>query len=199
MPTSADRRTEKGFTLLEVMVAVGLLGLVILPILRVRQIATRSAYNASHLVTALSHAEQLLSDYALNWREIDNLEGEIEEEAGNRRRTEAVYRYLVTMKEYDLSTGLNVYDDEMDDDVFSDYEQGLLPGDAGIPPEDEDEERGNPHRVRRYEITMFWPSWGANESESDKDESLDELTIEGFLPRVYEDEEKEADEEDTEP
>jgi prepilin-type N-terminal cleavage/methylation domain-containing protein len=195
MPTSAERHSERGFTLLEVMVAVGLLGFVILPILQVRQVSSRKAYNASHLVIALSHAKQLLADYTLDWREIENLQGEIEEPTGNQRVTQAVYTYLITMKEYDLATGLNVYDDELDDDVFSDYEQGLLPGDAGRPPEDEDEERGNPHRVRRYEITMFWPSWHADESGDDEDDALDQLIIEGFLPRVYEEEEEDDDEE----
>ena len=182
MPTSAERRSERGFTLIEIMVTVALLGVVILPILQVRQVSTRKAYRASRLIMGLSHAEQLLADCALELREFEGQEGEIE--------NDPTFTYAITLKEYDLSTGLNVYDDELENDVFDDYEQGLLPGDAGVPPDDEDEERTSPHRVRRYKITVFWPSWNAPSSDDEDDDALDELTIEGFLPRVFEDEEE---------
>lgn len=186
MPTSAEGRSERGFTLLEIMVTVALLGLVILPILQVRQASTRKAYRASRLIMGLSHAEQLLADCALQLRELEGLEGEIE--------SDPAFTYSMTLKEYDLSTGLNVYDDELEDDVFDDYEQGLLPGDAGLPPDDEDEERSSPHRVRRYKITVFWPSWDAPSADDEDDDALDELTIEGFLPRVFEEEEEDDEE-----
>lgn len=191
MPTSAENRRERGFTLLEVMVTVALLGLVILPILSVRQVSTRKAYKASRLIMGLSHAEQLLADCALELRELDGREGDIEDDP--------TFTYTITLKEYDLSTGLNVYDDEINDDVFSDFERGLLPGDAGIPPDDEDEERSSPHRVRRYEITVYWPSWDAPGSRAadDDEEALDELTLEGFLPRVFAEEEDPEDEDES--
>ncbi len=186
MPTSAEGRSERGFTLLEIMVTVAMLGFVILPMLQVRQTSTRKAYRASRLIMGLSHAEQLLADCALEVRELEGLEGEVE--------GDPTFTYEMTLKEYDLSTGLNVYDDELEEDVFDDYEQGLLPGDAGVPPDDEDEERSSPHRVRRYKITVFWPSWDAPGADDEDDDALDELTIEGFLPRVFEEEEEDDDE-----
>jgi prepilin-type N-terminal cleavage/methylation domain-containing protein len=187
MQTSAEQRHQRGFTLLEIMVTVALLGTLILPILQVREVCTRKAYKASQLIKGLSHAEQLFADCVFELRELEDQEGQIE--------SDPLFTYSMTLKEYDLSTGLNVYDDEVDDDVFSDYEEGLLPGDAGIPPDDEDEERASPHRIRRYKISVFWPSWDPPSADDDDEDSFDELTIEGFLPRVFEEEE---DDENTE-
>jgi hypothetical protein len=42
----------------------------------------------------------------------------------------------------------------------------------------EEDDRENPHKVRRFEIQVFWPGL-----ELDKEDSV---MLEGFLPRVWE-------------
>ena len=191
MPTSAERCPDRvgpqaGFTLLEIMVVVGLLGMVILPILGVREQSSQRAYRSAHMSTALNYAEQLLADAMVMTQERDEYGGPID--------GDPEYSYVLTLREFDLSTGLHL-DEEADDALYQDDPDAALayqPSDADTVPEEEDEERTNPHRVRRFSIEVFWPRWDAPEGEEDE-ESLDSVILEGFLPRYWEDEEDDED------
>lgn len=196
MPSSAEHTltlpaagaAQRGFTLLEIMCVVGLLGVVILPILGVREQSSQRAYRSSHMIVALNYAEQILADAMVMTDERDELVGQIEDDPQ--------YTYTLTLKEFDLSTGMH-QDEDLDDEFYQDDSDAALayqPGDSGTTPEEEDEERDNPHRVRRFSIEVRWPKWSVPDGEDEQsDAAFDSVLLEGFLPRYWEDEEEEDD------
>jgi prepilin-type N-terminal cleavage/methylation domain-containing protein len=192
MPTSADRaphrgllRGQAGFTLLEIMVVVGIVGLCILPILTVKGQSTARAYKAKMMRTAMDHAERLLVDCMRTEEEYDRYESTIEQDS--------TFTYVLTLEEFDVSTGLTAEeaeDVEAEEDDGQSLFGGSTPGDAGVGnPDEDDEERDNPHLVRRFRIRVLWPSWDGEDDEAD-----DYVDLEGYLPRVFDREEEEDDE-----
>jgi len=171
MQASAETRRQQGFTLLEIMVTVGLIGITILPILQVREEATNRAWRTAQMLRALHHAQELLAEYGREIRQMDKFESRVEEEP--------VFRYVITFEDWDLSTG-RPEDELEDDDLLDDNPTGsIVPPDAGVLEEDV---RDDPHRVRRFRIKIFWPDVNDFENE----DAEEELMIEGFLPRMWE-------------
>ncbi len=183
MSTSADNRRSAvaGFTLLEIMVTVGLVGVCILPLLEVREQASVMAYKSGHLLRALTYGQRILSERLLDPDAAKDEMGVVEEDA--------VYSYVITLEDYDLSTGRVV--DEDDEDGFSQstgfsttsaFGSGV-PQDAAPGPEDVSA-KDSQHRVRRIKLTVSWPAF--------EGEARDELMLEGFLPVVHEEDEQAA-------
>jgi prepilin-type N-terminal cleavage/methylation domain-containing protein len=171
MQTSADRRRQAGFTLLEVMATVGLVGLVLLPILQVREQASHRAYQTSHMMRGLNYAQTLLSQQTRSLDELDEWEGRIEDEPA--------FRYVVTLEDWDLATGRSESEGD-EDDLFNDPSGAIPPSDAATTLEDLTDD---PHLVRRFHIEVFWPSLDAGDAEAE-----DSVVLEGFLPRIWEEE-----------
>lgn len=161
--------SQAGFTLLEIMATVGLVALVLLPILTVRESATNKAWRASQMLQAVQHAEQLLARRARDVDPVDQEQGLIDEDP--------FYRYELTLENYDLATGLSEEEEEeqeqREDSIFADP-----PPDAGMLEEDD---RDDPHKVRRFAIKILWP--GIEEEQQDS-----ELVLEGYIPRIWKDE-----------
>jgi prepilin-type N-terminal cleavage/methylation domain-containing protein len=179
MPASAEHVAERtgspardpgqrGFTLLEVMVTVGLIGVVLLPILQVREQATNRAYRSKYMLLALHHGQELLAKYGRELDQVDKYEGRIEEEPS--------LRYEITFQDWDISTG-RPEDEEDEDDPFANDFGALAPSDAVT--EEEEAAINDPHRVRRFSIKVFFPDVTDEDAE-------EQLTLEGFLPRMWE-------------
>jgi prepilin-type N-terminal cleavage/methylation domain-containing protein len=162
-------RAQAGFTLLEVMVTVGIVGTLILPILGVREHATARVYRASNMLEATRHGQELLAQRLRNPASSDSENGVIEDAPE--------FRYELTIEDYDLSLGYS------DDEEIQDRDGDGFPDDVNVPGDatdnDEPEER-TPHKWRRYELTITWDGFA--------DESEDEVVLEGFVPRIWDDE-----------
>lgn len=174
MPTSADRsgtlaqpataRVQGGFTLLEIMLCVAIIGVVLLPMLQARGQAQALAFRAERMFDATNLAQEFLAVRIRDLQSVREERGVIEEDPS--------FRYEFTLENFDLSTGYG--EDEEQTDPFGDY-QGYVPGDAQSP--DEKEER-TPYKVRRYELTLSWDGF-------DEDSEEESYKIEGYLPRIW--------------
>jgi len=195
MSTSADRRPEagcadrqkaaraaSGFTLLEIMVCVAVVGLCILPLLEVREQSSRMAYKSGHMLLALSYGDKILSERMLDPDKAKDETGVIEEDPA--------FGYTLTVEDYDLSTG-RVVEEKDDANAFStttnfsttsQFTTGM-PQDA-VPGPDDVAAADTQHRVRRVKISITWPALEGEERE--------ELLLEGFLPRVITEKDKAA-------
>src|SRR5258708_5785745 len=91
------RTSAAGFTLIEVMCALAIFALLILPMLTVRQSASNMAYKSGHMMTALAYGERLLAERMTNPDKVKQLQGVIEDDRD--------YRYELTLEDFDLSTG----------------------------------------------------------------------------------------------
>lgn len=168
-PRVAAAGAQAGFTLLEVMVTVGMISLLMLPILGVREHATARVYRASNMLEATRHGQELLAQRLRNPASSDGENGVIEDAPD--------FRYELTIEDYDLSLGYS------DDDELQDRDGDGFPDDVNVPGDatenDEAEER-TPHKWRRYELTISWDGF--------EDETEDEVVLEGFVPRIWDDE-----------
>ena len=173
MPISARhhgsaRHAERGFTLLEIMATVGLVGIVLLPILMSIEYADNRTYRATHMLRATSYAQEIVADLVRESRAIEGEQGVIEDDPA--------FRYELDVEDFNLATG-RADGEEDDDDLFGDRDRSLVPADAGT---GEGVDKNDPYLVRRYQITVYWPSF--------VDENEEQITLEGFLPRVWEEE-----------
>jgi hypothetical protein len=183
MSTSADTRRSAvaGFTLLEIMVTVGVVGLCILPLLQVREQSSVIAYKSGHLLRALTHGNRILTDRLLDPDSVEDETGVVEEDP--------VFGYVLTVEDYDLSTGRVV--EEEDEQGFSqgsnfsqmsNFTTGQ-PADAA-PTEEDVAGEDSQHRMRRVKLTISWPA-----AEGD---GREELLLEGFLPRAVEEDDADS-------
>jgi prepilin-type N-terminal cleavage/methylation domain-containing protein len=167
-PTAA--RASAGFTLLEIMVTLAVVGLAIIPMLTVRENSAHMAYRSSHMMQALTYAERLLAERMTDPEIVKDQIGFIEEDPA--------YRYEISIEDFDLATGRV---EEEDDDPNSPYSINapFAPADAGVPPGiEEEEEMNDPNLVRRVKLTVFYP--GLDEEEEEK------VVLEGYIPRATE-------------
>lgn len=177
MPISAEPSRQGGFTLLEIMCAVALVGLTVLPLLEVREQCYARAYRASRMQAAMNHAEQLVVKCLLTADEYDQYEAPVEDDPQ--------FRYVLSLEEFDVSTGLTAKEAENQQeqdgtDTGAASFGSSLPGDAGFA-EEEQEDRDDPHVVRRFHVTVLWPAWTGED-----DDAWDQVELEGFLPMVWE-------------
>lgn len=188
MSTSADRRhaqrrgAERGFTLLEIMVCVAIVGLCILPLLEVREQSSRMAYKSGHMLRALAYGDKILTDRMLDPDKTKDETGVVEDDP--------LFGYTLTVEDYDLSTG-RVVEEQDDNKAFStttDFSTTSafttgVPQDAAPGPDDV-ADADSQHRVRRVKLSITWPSLDGDQRE--------ELLLEGFLPRVLTEKDKAA-------
>ncbi|MHC4846026.1 MAG: type IV pilus modification PilV family protein [Planctomycetota bacterium] len=164
------KRSNAGFTLLEIMVTLAVVGLAILPVLTVREDSAHMAYRSSRMMQALTYAERLLAERMTDPEVLKDRVGFIEDDPA--------FRYEISIEDFDLATGRV---EEEDDDPNSPYSinSPFAPADAGVPPGMEDEEEMNdPNLVRRVKLTIFYPGL---------DEELEEkVVLEGYIPRATE-------------
>lgn len=154
---------------MEVMAAVFMLGVLLLPLLTIRERATGRVERAHSRFRAIVHAENILTQHLRDPQEVLQGGGEVEDDP--------YFRYELTIEDWDASTSLPEVDEEDDESSLFDE---ITPGDAGVPPEDEDEVLFSLHEVRRFEVEVFWP----HHEKADQEESL---RLEGFIPRVPDD------------
>jgi len=165
------RRAAAGFTLIEIMCALGIFALLVLPMLVVRQSASNMAYRSNRMLTAMGYADKLLAERMNDPERVNQLMGIIE--------TDPVYHWELTLEDYDLSTG-RVDEPQNDgtnfstDTNFSKTSGFAAPGDAGVPAPEEDDLPA--YKVRRYKLTVWYPSG--------RDETEDKIVLEGYIPRA---------------
>ncbi|GJM20344.1 MAG: hypothetical protein DHS20C15_02590 [Planctomycetota bacterium] len=152
---------------MEIMAAVFMLGVLLLPLLTIKERATSRVERAHARLVALGHAEDMLSLARRDPKEHLEAEGRVDGDEW--------YRYEFTLEDWDTSTSFaDTEDDEAESGLFDDNS----PLDAGIPPTGEEEET-DPHKVRRFQIEIFWPDFERPDVE-------DSIRLDGFLPRVAE-------------
>jgi len=159
---------EQGFTLMEIMAAVFMLGVLLLPLLTIKERATSRVERAHARLRALVHAEDMISAARRDPKEHLEEEGRIDGDEW--------YRYEFTLENWDASTSFA--DPDEDEDGNSTLFPENAPADAAIPATDAQEET-DPHKVRRFQIEIFWPHFEHPDQE-------DSLRFDGFLPRVAE-------------
>jgi len=162
-------RKPRGFTLLEIMLTITLVGVTIIPLLLIRERTVRQSYRAHHLNTARTLARELLSE--LEFHELDQMQGEFDGYPG--------FSYSIEVEEVDLVTG----EEEEDEDNPYSTSGNYQPADKYDPENDEEEEMDYP--VRRVTLTLKYPN--LKESASDEPEELKIVTI--FPPLPNEDDE----------
>lgn len=173
---TADRRA-RGFTLLEIMATVAIVGLASAYILTAREGAAGHAFRSYHLMEAIRLAEYEMAEWALNPDEVESLQGSFQldgEVVGA-----GIYAYELTVERFDLSTGRPVEDEDSDGDGFADDEEDVAAmfGDA-TPGASGDDDEDDPYVVRRLTMRVFYPNPVAEEPE--------EIVLERYLPVVEE-------------
>ncbi len=169
MAPSADRRHRRrgslGFTLLEIMVTVALVGVTIGFVLTIREQISNHAFRATRMMEAMRLGELLLADWAMNPDTLDDFSGTFEDydpDAGD------AFHWNMTVEEFDLSTGRAV---EEDDEY--DGSEAFLPPDAATVEEDPADD---PYTVRRIKLTIYYPRPDADEPA--------EMVLERYMPMV---------------
>ena len=166
---AAGRRAQSGFTLLEVMVALGIVGFALMGFLEVRSAAAYSSWKSQMDLDALRHCHERLAELMLDPDEYAEQAFVVEDAPA--------FRYVLTVEEYDLSTGRESDDEETDvsGGFSNEFESGFSAMDYGGEEQDD-----NPHLVRRVKIVMLYP-------DLENDDQDQQLVLETYLPRVTED------------
>ena len=173
MSTSTrPRRAAAGFTLLEIMVTLAVVGIAIMSALTVREESSHDAYRSTHLMMALTYAQDLLADRMTDPEVLKDQVGIIEEDPA--------YHYQLSIEKFDLSTGRVDEDDGGDPNDPLSINSQFAPPDAGVPPgaTDDQEDLSDPNLVRRIKVTVTYP--GLEDGQEGK------VVIEGFIPRATE-------------
>lgn len=160
------RSDARGFTLLEVLVAVALIGISIIPMLAVRERSQNQAYQARNANLARALACEILSE--IEFHGIDRNGGPIDGYPG--------FEFEVEIHEEDLLTGESAEDDK---DPYgkkpnASGQPNYVPGDAMLPPDAEKE-----YPVRIVRLTLRYPSL---QPDAEEPESLVIETIFPALP-----------------
>ena len=164
-------RSASGFTLLELMITVAIIGVFTLTAHVLRGRASNEIFRATHRLRALELARDELARRALE----PLREGQVIE-ASDFFAGDTLYRYELRIERFDLSSGRPEGDE--DDDLAEqrrfEEEQMSRFADAGT--NDPDGGTDDPYLVRYYHITAFLPSL--------EDDGEEELVLEGFWPLV---------------
>lgn len=157
MGSSIDAR-RRGFTLLEILFTIVIVGVPVVMMLLIRERATRQSMQAYHYNVARMLARELLTE--LEFHELDRYEGPFDGFPG--------FSYQIEVEDVDLVTG------EGEKEGDEDSEAAYTPVDA-IDPEEGTEQLDYP--VRRVKLTLRYP----NLRDPDAKEPL-ELRIQTILP-----------------
>lgn len=158
-----------GFTLLEIMVTLALVGLLIVPLLTVRETAAHIAFRSTHLMKALAFGQELLAERMTDPEIIKDQIGFIEDNPA--------FRYELSIENFDLATG-RVEEEDIDPNNPYSINSPFAPSDAGVPPTPDEDELNDPNLVRRVKLTIFFPSLDDDEEEK--------VVLEGYIPRATE-------------
>ncbi len=175
------RRTSRGFTLLEIMATVAIVGLSAGFILTAREGAANHAFRAYHMMEAIRLAEHHLAEWTLNPDLVEAQQGLFQIDGDTVG--EGIYSYEITVEIFDLSTGRPLDDEDgnpLDDPLAANYGDSSGPTSLFGGSEDTEEE-DDPYLVRRIQMTVYYPN--------PVDEEPEELILERFLPLVDEPEE----------
>jgi prepilin-type N-terminal cleavage/methylation domain-containing protein len=167
---SSRARPAQGFTLLEVMVAVAILAVSIVPMLYLREDSFAKAMNTKAERTAQQLAQDLLSQIALEVR-TGSQTGEFE------GWTDYQYEYTVTIYDFGSSFGDEDFYDE-DDRYFRDDPEDSVYFD------DEMENYG-PMVMRHVELIVTYPSF------TDEGGDGNEYIIDTYMPLLLTEEQYE--------
>jgi hypothetical protein len=149
------------------MVTLAVVVLAIVPMLMERDKAWNMALRTSNLMKAATYADEVLADHILDPDDRKEWPGVVEDDPD--------FRYEITIETYDLSTGrVESEEDEAGQTGFS-TTSAFVPSDAVPAPTGDEDDAGNPHRVRRYRIVVHFPGYGDEEGE-------EEYVLEGYGP-----------------
>ncbi len=167
-PSVAGPPSPAGFTLLEIMVSLLIVGSVALIFLQVQGQSSDKAFIAEKSLMAMRYVDEIIAEHMLD--------PELYDEAQMIVEDDPMFVYVLTVEEFDLATGRKEDEDEtnLDGGFTAEFQSGFNNDYGGD--EDEDEE-DQPHLVRRIHIEMFYPSLGEDPAR---------LEIETFIPRVTE-------------
>jgi len=160
--TAASRgRTQGGFTLLEVLVAVAILAVTIIPMLLLREDSYNKAFSTKLIRVVQELAQQELSVIALEVRYGEG-SGEFEE------WPEIRFEYKVTL--YDFGMGTEETEEDKENNLFN-------PEDSVFP--EDDREGYGPMVMRHVELTLFYFSLDETGEETEK-----EYVIDTYIPTL---------------
>jgi prepilin-type N-terminal cleavage/methylation domain-containing protein len=159
-----------GFTLIEIMVTLALVGLTLLPLLELRQTASNMAYKSGHMLQAMTYGQRLLAERLTDPERLKERQGVIEEDPA--------YRYEISLEDFDLSTG-RVEEEEDEQGEFSEdtsfsTDSAFTPGDAATNVDESMENEA--YKVRRVKVTIYYPALAGDEEER--------FVLEGYVPRA---------------
>lgn len=166
---------ERGFTLLEIMLTIAVVGVAVVPVLLIREQSTRQSYQARNANIARTLARELMSE--IEFHGLDPQAGPIDGYPG--------FAYEYEMEQIDLISG----ETEDEEDKYDPYNRKstdgkiFSPSDGLAPNEDTLEE--DAYLVRRVTLTITYP----NLRTTGEDEP-NRLVIETIFPALPEDEEK---------
>lgn len=174
--------SRQGFTLLEIMVSVAVLGLSIVPLLLLREVSFNKAVNTKAMRTAQELAKRTLSMIAL---EVRGGTGDGSYEDWPQYR----YEYTVTL--YDFSAGMEA---DLEEEMNDNFDRSDYPEDSIYLDEDSEEEIG-PMVMRHVELTVFFPSleWGGE--EDDEGGMEEEYIVDTYMPPLLTEEQFEKQQE----
>lgn len=170
MRPSAERprRACAGFTLLELMLTLAIVGLALVPMLSVREGAQNRAFRTVHMLAALDHAQTELAE-----RVLERLARDEEVHAKDQFTSDGTYTYELLVERFDLASGRPESDEDEDQaGQFTDEFMSRF-GDAGLP---EEEAEDDPYLVRHYRLAVTYPDASEKGSAT--------LVLEGFWPLV---------------
>ncbi|MFH0944078.1 MAG: type II secretion system protein [Planctomycetota bacterium] len=163
---------ERGFTLLEIMLTIAVVGIAVVPALLIREQSTRQSYQAQNANIARTLARELMSE--IEFHGLDPQASQIDGYPG--------FEYEYEMEQIDLISG-EADDKENQNDPYnrnSSDGAAFSPSDAVFPSEEVEEDS---YLVRRVTLTITYPNLKTNgEDEPNK------LVIETIFPALPEDE-----------
>ena len=169
MRPSAERPhgDRAGFTLLELMLTLTLVGIAIVPMLQAREGAENRAYRTVHMLAALDYAQAELAERVLERIARD------EEIHVRDQFSDGAYTYELLVERFDLASGRPETDEDENETGRFTEEFVSRFGDASLP---EEEDEDDPYLVRHYRLAVTYPD--ASQKGSDT------LVLEGFWPLV---------------
>ena len=164
-PASKERRPAgcDGFTLLEVMVAMAILAVSIIPMLLLRENSYHRAMETKRMRVLRELAQRELDTIALNVRYGDG-SGQFEDWSDIR------YEYKVTL--YDFGAGMGTGEDESGFDSFS---GSSSPNDSVFA--DENQDSYGPMVMRHVELTLYYTA-----PDESGEEMEEKYVVETYLP-----------------
>lgn len=168
--------TRRGFTLLEIMITIAVLGFAIMPMLLIREQSETRYYQARYANVARELGRELMSE--IEFRGIDHDSGQFDGYPG--------FSWQLEIQEMDLVTGKGETDDQKREREEKEEKKNkgknnslYQPADATIGKDGEEEEdEDEVYPVRRVTLTILYPDLTAENDVPAK------LVLETILPML---------------